>query len=258
MISYIPSLTHHRPYTTISTGGGNTRMSAVRILADVASRVSQRCKLSSPVPPSELEALSTAMSAVTADDLAVPSSLYRTLAPSQSIFYIPVAERSDMIMAVFVMSPGSSIPLHDHSHMYVASSVLWGRLQVSSYDWVNNGRPSLWTRAKPAKKYPDFELAEGMVRTLTPTQGNIHKFLAKEWTAVFDVVVPPYDDEQGRSCKYYQQLTANSQILDMFGSQTEDDTQSDTDQLVYLRVSSSYKINSIICKHSILYQQHNY
>lgn len=256
MISHIPSLTH-RSYIT-STGGGNTRMSAVRILADVASRVSQRCKLSSPVPPSELEALSTAVSAVTADDLAVSSSFYRTLAPSQSIFYIPVAERSDMVMAVFVMSPGSSIPLHDHSHMYVASSVLWGRLQVSSYDWVNNGRTSLWTRAQPAKKYPDFELGEGMVRTLTPTQGNIHKFLAKEWTAVFDVVVPPYDDEQGRSCRYYQQLGGNSQILNIFGSETEDDIQSDPDQLVYLRVSSSHKMKFTSSQSSILYQHHNH
>jgi len=44
----------------------------------------------------------------------------------------------------------------------------------------------------------------GDVQYLSPTLGNVHTFHAREWTCVFDILVPPYSDELGRSCNYYE------------------------------------------------------
>lgn len=105
-------------------------------------------------------------------------------------------------MAVFILPPGSAIPLHDHVNMFVISRVLWGRLEVREYDLLPRG----WNgggRRVALRMEPSFT-EEGETRVLTPTKGNLHSFHASEWTAVFDVLVPPYDPEEGRDCRYYE------------------------------------------------------
>ena len=39
---------------------------------------------------------------------------------------------------------------------------------------------------------------------LTPTDGNLHEFFTVGGCAIFDVLAPPYNDDAGRPCVYYQ------------------------------------------------------
>lgn len=39
---------------------------------------------------------------------------------------------------------------------------------------------------------------------LTPTNDNFHEFGAKSHCIVFDILMPPYDEEQERTCAYYK------------------------------------------------------
>jgi len=45
--------------------------------------------------------------------------------------------------------------------------------------------------------------APAPVLRLDPVRGNLHEFLALDDTAIFDVLLPPYSDRAGRSCRYY-------------------------------------------------------
>ncbi|CAM9687396.1 unnamed protein product [Scytosiphon promiscuus] len=39
---------------------------------------------------------------------------------------------------------------------------------------------------------------------LTPSEGNVHAFRAPAACAVFDVLIPPYDNTRGRKCSYFR------------------------------------------------------
>src|SRR3546814_8311211 len=39
---------------------------------------------------------------------------------------------------------------------------------------------------------------------LTPNKDNFHEFNARSHCVVFDILLPPYDEDQGRSCGYYK------------------------------------------------------
>lgn len=127
------------------------------------------------------------------------------MADQRAIAYVPVAESPSFTMVVFVFPPGSSIPLHDHVGMTVVSRVLWGSLEIHSFDVVANVPVPDGISGVVAKRRPDDLVAAGETRWLTPEAGNVHSFTAKEWTAVFDVLVPPYDERAGRSCSYYRE-----------------------------------------------------
>lgn len=116
--------------------------------------------------------------------------------------YIPIAESVDFTMAVFVLPPGTCIPLHDHPDMYVVSHVLWGQLDVVSFDLVNRPLPQPPFEPWLVTRRTQTTYKQGDVKLLTPVRGNVHSFRAREWTAVFDVLVPPYSERQGRDCTY--------------------------------------------------------
>lgn len=127
------------------------------------------------------------------------------MADQRAIAYVPVVESPSFTMVVFVFPPGSTIPLHDHVGMTVVSRVLWGSLEIHSFDVVTNIPVPDGISGVVAKRRPDDLVAAGETRWLTPEAGNVHSFTAKEWTAVFDVLVPPYDERAGRSCSYYRE-----------------------------------------------------
>jgi len=147
---------------------------------------------------------------------------------------------------VFVFPPHSIIPLHDHPGMCVLSRVLYGDLQVKSYDWIEDenvtdesaastvgqsrsswllSRASkLLNSAVPFSTSPDLEqtnkdwkrtrkigtklISALEVATLYPIEGNIHEFIAGEHgAAVLDVLLPPYDFDHDRDCTFYKEVT---------------------------------------------------
>lgn len=124
------------------------------------------------------------------------------------IGYISVADKEDVTMAVFIMPPGSMIPLHDHNGMFVASRILFGRLEVHQYDLLHK-KGSETKKTREGVRHPVSFSEAGETRVLTPTKGNIHSFHADRWTAVFDVLMPPYRTEDGVDCKYYEAISLN-------------------------------------------------
>lgn len=115
------------------------------------------------------------------------------------INYIDVMENDSVTMAIFVIPPGGQMPVHNHPGMYVVSRVLWGCMDVHEFQVVAKTNGGLLADAMPI-----IVMNEGDTRAITPTQSNIHQFKAREWTAVFDVLVPPYEPRRGRDCNYFQ------------------------------------------------------
>ncbi|KOO33837.1 2-aminoethanethiol dioxygenase [Chrysochromulina tobinii] len=168
------------------------------------------------------------MDELTAEDLGVTTA---GLTPGGPVGYHHVYADQDISVGIFVLPAGSAIPLHDHPGMSVLSKVLFGKLEVTSFD---RPLPSASPSPPPPKFGGPFTLFGGRGASqqlqcaapvrhtvvapcptlrLDPVRGNIHEFVAVEHTAIFDVLTPPYDDRSGRSCHYYE-VEAPGAVLD--------------------------------------------
>lgn len=182
-------------------------------VADVANNAVQISRGNSnnkhvSLTDSQLAELVDAVGAMNPEDLSIEKQRFIDEAHKyndhQSIVYMEIANKPNYTITVFVLPPGTSIPLHDHPRMYVVSRVLWGELNVKAYDIFPHDSLRLPEEQLFAKRNEHFRLPAGEVRALTPTASNVHSFAAEEWTAVFDVLLPPYDPAEDRSCTYYK------------------------------------------------------
>eukprot|EP00737_Agarophyton_chilense_P001373 gb/GEZJ01001542.1/.p1 GENE.gb/GEZJ01001542.1/~~gb/GEZJ01001542.1/.p1 ORF type:complete len:253 (-),score=36.71 gb/GEZJ01001542.1/:1120-1878(-) len=158
----------------------------------------------------QLSELAQTVAAMNAEDLVIERKRFIDEANDcedhESVVYVPVAENENCTLAVFVIPPGRSIPLHDHPHMYVVSRVLWGELEVNAYDIHPSDSANLPNGHLYARETGPQVIPSDQVKSLTPTSNNVHAFSTSEWTAVFDVLLPPYNAEQRRDCTYYEVL----------------------------------------------------
>lgn len=241
LLNFLPALKAYPLVRTRSRGRKRTAMNmstcGLQRVADVARDVSPLSPSSRLLPwrrrngsmelsESHLSMLVSAVSTFDVEELSLQQSVFNPdlldddphgiltdhtsyrlwrMADQRAIAYIPIVESPAFTIVVFVLPPGSTIPLHDHVDMTVVSRVLWGSLEVRSFDLIPNSLNPNGVSGVIAEKQPDDLVAAGETRWLTPQSGNIHSFTAKEWTAVFDVLVPPYDEDAGRSCNYYQE-----------------------------------------------------
>lgn len=163
----------------------------------------------------DLDGVAEAMDALTADELG--------MAPGGAggrkggpIGYHHVHSDAQLSIGIFVLPPGTALPLHDHPGMTVLSKLLFGALKVTSFDVPRDGPPppppSLFGAA--FREPRTLRLGAPTVRAvaapcstlrLDALRGNIHAFEATQHTAIFDVLTPPYSERDGRSCHYYEE-----------------------------------------------------
>lgn len=138
---------------------------------------------------------------------------------NQMFDYIDVLDETpNFNIGVFLIPKGNTIPLHNHPNMFVVSKVIWGSVLINNFD----KKP---TNDRHLEEYDVFQVDEkekinmkqNDIAILTPDKNNIHEVIAHEDTAFFDIILPAYDEEENRSCDYYEKLKiANSNLDDVY------------------------------------------
>ena len=157
---------------------------------------------------------------LTSQELGLVEEEYTRRRPPHTVEYLDVGETDLFTMCVFVLPPSTRLPTHDHPNMTVFSKVLFGELEIESYNLLEAvkepprprfpGMPRMAAEALVEPNKTDI-LRSGEMRTLSPLRGNVHSFRARQWTAVFDLVMPPYDPEAGRPCNYFDTSNVSQQ-----------------------------------------------
>jgi plant cysteine oxidase len=166
--------------------------------------------------------------------LPLPASSDHTSRSDQPVIRSQIVyECADFELCIFVFPEGARLPLHDHPGMTVLTKVLYGSLSMRSFDWeqpleaselafltaeqrrqaqARGSKVSLPTdiaaevfgRPLFARRRVDTVLTpEAPTFCLRPSFFNIHSFEALSACAVLDLILPPYDDDAGRSCHYF-------------------------------------------------------
>ena len=167
------------------------------------------------------------MERISAADLGLGGPTKRKHTDSPPVIYTQsVLECEAFDIVVFIFPAGASIPLHDHPGMTVFSKILYGELGMRSFDWVqpptaqelagwasvdeqprNGTAAAAGAQQRSARRRGDTILnCEAPTFVLRPEFANIHAFAAASECAVLDVLMPPYDDDQGRDCHYFEEI----------------------------------------------------
>ena len=153
-------------------------------------------------PGPQIDALLTAMSAVDAAALSIDD-----VQRPGACTYLGIVEHADYAIAAFVLAPGAKIPLHDHPGMTVLSRVVCGSLQVTSFDVGADGK---------ARRSSSIMTSADGPAALFPCQDNVHEFRAGAAGAcVLDVIVPPYDEDAGRACHYFEAVAIRDGVFEL-------------------------------------------
>ncbi|CAH8845901.1 unnamed protein product [Trichobilharzia szidati] len=142
------------------------------------------------------------------------------------VAYVHIMENEVFSMGIFILRPGSRIPLHDHPGMFGILKVLIGSVRCRSFTRLKNVKsndlkdyiPSLsvfndskWqlTDLIIAKPHQDTVLSpDHSPCLLSPVEGNLHEITPVDGPAVFiDILAPPYDHDLGtRECRFYKEV----------------------------------------------------
>lgn len=146
---------------------------------------------------------------------------------SAPVAYVHIMENEVFSMGIFILKPGSRIPLHDHPGMYGILKVLTGSVRCRSFTRLKNVKsttdlgnykPSLsvfddskWqlTDLIIARPHQDTVLSpDHQPCLLFPIEGNLHEITPVDGPAVFlDILAPPYDHDLGtRECRFYKEV----------------------------------------------------
>lgn len=105
-------------------------------------------------------------------------------------------------VAVFALSAGDEIPLHDHPGMTVHQRVLRGAVELDAWDLVD---PADASRGARHVGRAVADVAAGAL-SLHPTRANLHRVRALTDAVFVDVLTPPYGD--GRRCSEWRVVEA--------------------------------------------------
>lgn len=110
------------------------------------------------------------------------------------------------------------MPLHDHPNMSVYFKLMFGKLNYSIYDKVDDKYKYnmlsndeydelLETKARiPAKKSAPKTLDKNNLLLVRPSSGNMHKFVAEEDSCFFDICLPNYTQDSLRRITYFNEV----------------------------------------------------
>ncbi|VEL27814.1 unnamed protein product, partial [Protopolystoma xenopodis] len=153
------------------------------------------------------------------------------------VVYIHIMENEVFSMGIFVLRPGSRIPLHDHPGMFGILRVLYGSLRCRSFTRLDGERAiypgsplasalsPLTTSASSRWQLTDLVVVQPHQDTilsvdsdpclLTPSEGNLHELTVCDEAAVFlDILAPPYDHDLGtRECRFYREVILPQPVL---------------------------------------------
>jgi len=168
------------------------------------------------LPPSAVAALTSKLDALRPEDFGLcRDEADRLMGTGSRVGYQEVYSGSEITLCIFVLKAGAHIPLHDHPKMHVFGRLLFGRMRVRSYNPEPLEPVAAALRPIPpgacaAVLHEDHVLGPTPeTYMLGPGEGNVHELFALEDCAFFDVVVPPYDSTQGRSCTYYALMSGS-------------------------------------------------
>ncbi|KAH8874962.1 2-aminoethanethiol dioxygenase [Schistosoma japonicum] len=143
------------------------------------------------------------------------------------VAYVHIMENEVFSMGIFILRPGSRIPLHDHPGMYGILKVLTGSVRCRSFTRLKNVKsttdlgnyePSLSCFGGSKWQLTDLIIVQPHQDTvlspdhspclLFPIEGNLHEITPVDGPAVFlDILAPPYDHDLGtRECRFYKEV----------------------------------------------------
>ena len=105
-------------------------------------------------------------------------------------------------VAVFALSAGDEIPLHDHPGMTVLQRVLRGAVALDAWDLLD---PAGAVRKACHVGRAVADVASGTL-SLGPTRANLHRVRALTDAVFVDVLTPPYGE--GRRCSEWRVVEA--------------------------------------------------
>lgn len=155
-----------------------------------------------------LQQLKTMLDTLTAEDVNLDPALLEDNTwndPQKApMTYIELYQDTHVNIGMFVLKPGSTLPLHDHPKMHGLLKVIAGEIKIANYSIrSSNGEEII------AERHEDIVAdATSEACILKPRDHNLHEIYSIEGAAAFlDVLAPPYDvlvPEYGpRKCSYY-------------------------------------------------------
>jgi cysteamine dioxygenase len=151
-----------------------------------------------------------AMNNLSLDDIGIDVNIVRSLKYSacMNVCTTPLFD-----IAIFLIPAGNQLPIHDHPNMTVLSKLLIGQLSTRSFTPLS---PIQLNSKIEATMISGIKSSEDPTWLLSPTENNIHEFIALSTCVVFDVLMPPYTFPE-RPCTYYKadQQNENTNIWDL-------------------------------------------
>lgn len=142
-----------------------------------------------------------------------------------SISYFNIVDDKDISIGIFCLAQGASLKLHDHPNMLVLSKILHGAVHSRSMDLVDRSvqfelpkmlfqedDPVVVGTKLEATVAFDGVLKKEDISYLNPEMKNVHSFKALEDTAILDILIPNYDDEN-RFCNFYLEVNEENEEI---------------------------------------------
>jgi len=132
---------------------------------------------------------------------------------------VTIEGNEDYRLVLFFIKKGTVMPLHDHPNMSVYFKLLFGKLNYTQYDKVeekfrynkfSNDEYDEMLQTKKrihAKKSVDKVIEGENLLLVRPSLGNLHKFVAEEDSCFFDICLPNYTADSERKITYFNDVT---------------------------------------------------